>query len=327
MRTALLLLLYATALATVGGWLLRRARWVLRAPRLGILAWQALTGSIVASTLLAGLALTVPSMPVASNLAEFVHACVTLIQAQYATPAGAATAGAGLLIATTVTGRLIFCGYRTARAATAERRRHRQALALIGTADHDLGATVLAHDVPEVYCVPGRHRRIVLTTAALDSLRPDQLAAVLAHERAHLHARHDVVIAAASAMAEAFPRVPAFTLAHHETRKLVELAADDTATGRHDRVSLAEGILTVAAGPPPAATLGAGGTASAVRVYRLLTPRHRLGALRSALVSIALVGLLAIPAWLAVSPAVSATDAVACPLPPADSALPPPTSS
>lgn len=315
MTTALLLLLYATALATVGAAVLRRARWVQRAPRLGILAWQALTGSIVASVLLAGLALTVPAMPVATSVAEFVHACVTLIQAQYATPAGATASATGVVIVAGVLGRLVYSGVRTARFAAAERRRHRNAVVLLGRIDDDLGVTVVTHGSPEVYCLPGRNRRIVLTTATLDALEPDQLAAVLAHERAHLRARHDLVIAAASAMAAAFPRVPPFALAYEQTRTLVELAADDAATSRCDRVTLAEGILNVAAGPPPAATLGAG-TAGAARVHRLLAPGRRLGTLRSAVIAFALTTLLAIPAWLALAPAVAATDAVTCPLPP-----------
>ncbi|MGH8774393.1 MAG: M56 family metallopeptidase [Jiangellaceae bacterium] len=317
MRVSLLLLLYAVVLATVGAALLRRAWWVQRAPRLGILAWQVLTGSIVASALLAGLALAVPSLPIAATLAEFAHACVTLIQAQYATPAGVATATTGLVIVGAVVGRLAFCMVQGARAAATERRRHRRALALVGRPEHRLGAIVIPHDVPEVYCLPGRRRRIVLTSAALDTLSADQLAAVLAHERAHLRARHDLVIAAASALAQAFPRVPPFALAHDQIRRLVELAADDVAAGSSDRLMLAEGILTVAGGHTPPAALGAGSTAGAARVRRLLAPRHRLGVLGSVVVSAALAAVLAIPVWLAVSPAVAAADAIACPLPPA----------
>lgn len=322
MSTALLLLLYAAVLATVGARLLRRARWVQRAPRLGILTWQALTVSIVTSVLLAGLTLTVPTMPVASSLADFVHACVALIQAQYATPAGAATSGAGLLIVATVTGRLLFGLYRTTSVLIAERRRHRHALTLVGRPDRHRGVTVVAHDAPAAYCLPGRHQRIVLTTAALDTLDEDQIAAVLAHERAHLRARHDLVIAGAMALSEAFPRIRPFALANEQVHRLVELAADDSATSRCGRLALAEGILNVAGGPSPAATLGAG-SAGGVRVQRLLTPQRRLGALRSTGVLVAVAALLVIPGWLAVAPAFAAADATACPLPPLSTSITP----
>ncbi|TDD13757.1 hypothetical protein E1294_39770 [Nonomuraea diastatica] len=40
------------------------------------------------------------------------------------------------------------------------------------------------------YCVPGRHSQMVITTGAMRSLGPEQVAAVLAHEQAHLRGRH-----------------------------------------------------------------------------------------------------------------------------------------
>lgn len=315
MSTALYLLLYAAILATLGAGLLRRARWVQHAPRLGILAWQVLSLSIVVSVLLAGLSLTVPTMPVASSLADFVHACVTLIQAQYATPAGAAMSGIGLLIVATIIARLILGCYGTTREMVTERRRHRRALALLGRRDRHRGVTVVTHDAPAAYCLPGRHRRIVLTTAALEQLDDDQLAAVLAHEQAHLRARHDLVIVGATVLSAAFPRIRPFAIAKEQVHRLVELAADDSAAGCCERLTVAEGILNVAGGPAPTATLGAG-SAGAARVRRLMAPPRRLGALRSAGVMIALAALLAIPGWLAAAPAVAAADATACPLPP-----------
>jgi Zn-dependent protease with chaperone function len=46
-----------------------------------------------------------------------------------------------------------------------------------------------------LYCVPGRLPTIVVTTGALAVLEPEQLAAVLAHERAHLAGRHHLLLA------------------------------------------------------------------------------------------------------------------------------------
>ena len=41
---------------------------------------------------------------------------------------------------------------------------------------------------------PGFHSRVVVSSGAIEALSDDELAAVLAHERAHLHARHDLVL-------------------------------------------------------------------------------------------------------------------------------------
>lgn len=317
MRVSLLLLAYAGLLAIAGTGLLGRARWVDWAPRLGILAWQAVTGSIVVSVLLAGLALTVPTLPVAAGLAEFLRSCVMMIQAQYASPAGAAVATAGLLLAGAVAARVGFCLARALHRATAARRRHLGVLDIVGRPEQRLGATVVEHETAEVYCLPGRRGRIVLTTAALAALDPDQLATVLAHERAHLRARHDLAIAAASALAAAFGRVPAFAAAHEQIARLVELAADDAATRRGDRLNLAAAILTVAGGRTPAAALGAAGTASAARVRRLLAPRRRLGVMRTGFAAVGCAAVLAIPVGLAAAPAAAVAGMPYCPLPPA----------
>ncbi|MGH8775821.1 MAG: M56 family metallopeptidase [Jiangellaceae bacterium] len=326
MRPSLLLLAYAAMLATVGAGLLRRARWPERAPRLGILGWHVLTASIVASLVLAGLALTVPTLPVASGVADFLRACVMMVQAQYATPGGAAIASTGLVLALAVAGRVGYCIARAWRAAALDRRHQLEVLALVGRTEDGVGATIVDHEIAEVYCLPGRRGRIVLTTGALAALDARQLAAVLAHERAHLRARHDLAIAVASALADAFPRVPAFARAHEQVRRLIELAADDTAARNGDRLTLAEGILTVAAGRTPAASLGAGGSTVAVRVRRLLAPPRRLGALRAAMIATGLGALLAVPLWLAAAPAVAAETAY-CPLPPAGQSVPPPSAS
>ncbi|WP_053204257.1 M56 family metallopeptidase [Jiangella muralis] len=314
MTATLLLLFQGTFLAAAGGPLLRRAGWPQRAPRLGIAVWLTLSGVAVASVLFGGLTMTLPSVPLTTDVATFVHLCVDEIRAQYSTPAGAATAVAGAGIMIGVAGRLTLCSFRVARWRAAERARHAVALRLIGRREPALGAAVIDHDVPQAYCLPGRGRQIVLTTAALASLSRPQLAAVVAHERAHLRSRHDLLIAAALVLKQAFPWVPAFAHAHDQVCFLVELAADDAALRTHDRLTLAEGILRVAAGRPSAPALGAG-SSSGARVRRLLVPRQRLGAARGLLVAAAVAGPLMTMAWLAAAPASAAVHVVTCPLP------------
>ncbi len=67
-----------------------------------------------------------------------------------------------------------------------------------------------------------------------------QLAAVLAHERAHQAGRHHLLLSLAAVPAAAFPRVPAFRMARDEVARLSELAADDAAAARSPRLTMAE---------------------------------------------------------------------------------------
>lgn len=67
----------------------------------------------------------------------------------------------------------------------------------------------MEHLEPAAYCVAGRYPTVILTTGALRALDPDQLDAVLAHERAHLAGHHHRLLALTPAMvALALGRVP-----------------------------------------------------------------------------------------------------------------------
>ncbi len=304
MIVALALLAYCVVLATVGvRTLTSGARYIEREPRLGILAWQALSFSMLASTVLAGVALTVPTVRISTDVADLLTACAMALRAQYAAPGGAASGATGAVLAVAVLGRCAFCLARTFRAALVTRARQRETLAIVGRPDVDLGVTVVEHDQPAAYCLPGRGRRIVLTSGALATLGSIQLASVLAHERAHLRGRHDLVLAAAEALDHAFPRVKAFAVARGEIGRLIEMAADDAACARTDRLVVADALLTLAAQPVPAAALGAGGTTSPSRIRRLIggvtplsRPRAAAGSAAALLVAILPVILLSAPA-------------------------------
>lgn len=316
MTVALLLFAYAALLATGVAALLRRAAWPDRAPVLGVLAWQAVTVSTVLSVILGGLVLLMPTVPVSLSLAELLKACVMAVQARYATPGGGAVAGTGLVLALAVAVRSGYCLADSVRHAAGERRRHRQALALVARPGPEPGVVVLDHETAAAYCVPGRGQQIVLTTGALAALPPDALAAVLAHERAHLRGRHHLVIAAAEAMIRAFPRVPVFRWARIEVGRLAELIADDSAARATPRLTLAEALLALAESRVPAVSLGASGTTAAARVRRLIRPHRPVGRVGAVSIGVVLAGVFAVPLVLAVGPAVAAGAADYCPVPP-----------
>ena len=263
------LLLYAVGAAAAGSRWLPRASWALRAPRAAIATWQAATLSVVASVVAAGVILAVPCLPCTLTPAAF-RSCLAGMWAQHLIPEGILATAFGGLLVLTVLSRIAWCTMAALAGGRRRRACHDEVLTMIARPGPD-GVQVIDDDRPAVYCLPGR-RRIVLTTGALRCLKGRQLEAVVAHERAHLAGRHHLVLALASALQTAFPAVRFFALAASQVGELVEVAADDAAIRRENRLTLAGALLAVAAAGPPAGALGAGGTAAAQRVRRLIDP-------------------------------------------------------
>lgn len=283
---AVLLLAYAAAVTTAGARWLPRAAWPLRAPRAGIAAWLAGSLSAAASAAAAGLILVIPCAHLITG-PGMPRDCLSLLRAQYTSPAGAAAGAAGALLAATVLGRMTWCYGAAAAAARRRRAVHDDVLAVLARPGPAADVQVIDTDRPAVYCLPGR-RRIVLTSGALSCLDDGQLEAVLAHERAHLSERHHLVLRLAAALDSAFPVIRFFGVAARQVSYLVEAAADDAAVRRAPRLTLAAALLAVAAGGVPAGALGAGGSAAAQRIRRLIDPPRRGSLLQQAVTSAAL---------------------------------------
>ncbi|MGH7753644.1 MAG: M56 family metallopeptidase [Gemmatimonadales bacterium] len=322
MTVAVVLLGYALILAAVAAPLLRRAGWVDRAPRLAVALWQALTVTVLASVAMAGLALTVPTVRVSGDLAELLRACVMALREQYASPGGAAAGATGAVLALGVLGRTGWCLGAAALRMVGERSAHRRVLDMVARHDEHRGIVILESAESAVYCLPGRRRRTVVTTAALQALDDGQLEAVLAHERAHLTERHDLILTLSRALAAAFPALRLFRDAAGETARLVELRADDVAASRTDRLTVAGALLAVASGGAghavPSVALAAGGADAAARVRRLIPPNNPLGRAQAAAGSLAVAVLLALPLLVFGGPAAAAAQHNLCP----DAAVP-----
>lgn len=304
MTAALALLGYAALLLTIGAAGLAKARWADRAPRLAVAAWLALTGSAVFSAVLGGAALAVPTARVSAGLSVLLETCLMSLRASYAHPGGAAMAGAGAVLGLAVIARVTWCTAATLARAGLARRRHRRVLAMAGRRDRRLGAVLVDHDEPAAWCLPGAEGQVALTTAAVRALDDVQLAAVLAHERAHQRGRHHLLVTLAGSLAAAFPRARAFRQAHEQVARLVELIADDAAAAESPRLKVAEALLALAApAPSAAAALGAGGSATAARVRRLIAAPAPLGRGRAAAGMVTVAALIAFPLVLAAGPA------------------------
>ncbi|HEV2637799.1 MAG TPA: M56 family metallopeptidase [Actinocrinis sp.] len=211
-----------------------------------------------------------PTLCVSPDFSRLAAGCERALRWRFDSAGGALLGAVGGLLAGTV---LVRTGYAVVRAgisAARARGRQREHLAVLGRYDPRLGATVVDHHAPAAYCLPGRGGRVVITTAALDALDGEQLRAVLAHERAHLRERHELVLAAAAALTRALPHVRAMAVAREQIALLVEMVADDVASAQADRLTVADALLTLASSPAPVAALGAAGTTSAVRIRRLI---------------------------------------------------------
>jgi len=308
------LLVFALAGSTVGVAGLRRAKWPENSPRLGIIAWQTLTGSAFIALLLAGLSISVPMTGFGGSLSDLLHACVVALRAQYATPGGAALHAVGAVGFASLALRASYMVARGLLGARKTRREHLSQLRLGARHEEDLGVFVLDHPVAAVYCMPGRAGTIVLTSAALAALDETEIAAVLAHERAHLRGHHHLVLAGAVALARTMPFLPGLRTAQTQQARLLEMIADDNAASHGARITVARALVHLAEGSVPTPALGAADVAAAARVHRMLGPKHRMGFGRRTLIAGAILLTAATPLVLAAGPAVVAWQKDSCPL-------------
>lgn len=311
---------FLVAYAAVGAFALPRvlsgATWTQRAPRLGIALWLAACASVVVALGLAGLALVVPTVPVSAGLGQWLQACSMALRADYATPGGVILGATGAAFSLFLAARIVAALSLSWARAARTRRVHWRAIRLAGRPGVEVDALVVDCDTAAAYYIPGRHRQVVLTTAALRTLSDSQLAAVLAHERAHLRGRHHHLVGVATALACAFPGVPLFQAAKQQVAALVEMVADDVAARGHRRVTIAAAVVALAGMPTPHAALGAAGSAALTRVRRLAGPAVPLR--RVALVGggLAVAVMLLLPAAVAAAPALHAMGMHLCPVHP-----------
>lgn len=218
---AVVLGMIALLLAWPAPVLLARAGWPMRAPVIALLVWQGvgLAGGV---SMIGALAFTGLTFFTAQPWLALVPA------------AGLALYLLSHLAATTVQ-------------VTRQRLRHLALLDLL-TAPHPTRARtrVLEGTAPIAYCLPrGTGSVTVLSRGLLERLDADELAAVVAHERAHVEQRHDLLLLVFRAWRSALPWFPIAVLADSEVAALVEMLADDHARREVRDEVLARAILKV----------------------------------------------------------------------------------
>jgi Zn-dependent protease with chaperone function len=274
MTLAAALLVYAVVTAAVAPTVLGRATWLTRSPVLGVMAWQAALAGVLSALVLLLVVAVLPTSALSFDLNHVVHACVVRLTELYRQGnLGLAQILAAAVGVSTVA-RLGWVLLAQLREIRRQRSEQRLLLDLLAEPEPD-GALLLPAEVPVAYCVPGGGGRIVLTTAADRALSPEERVAVVAHERAHLRGRHDLVLLGANVAAAAAPWIPFFRHAQRSLARYVEMLADDAAARLSGRAPVAGALLGL--GPTrTSGVLAASGTATAERVRRLLDEDPRV---------------------------------------------------
>jgi Zn-dependent protease with chaperone function len=218
-------------------------------------------------------------------------------------------AGLGLTLAGAVLARTTLSATIHLRVTGRQASRHAQTARLVGHSEPSLGAVLVDHPQPAAYCVAGRHPTVVVTTGTVQALDPGQLAAVLAHERAHLAGHHHRLQAIARIGRQVLPFLPLMRDADAQVTRLVELHADDVAQRASGPRPLATALVVLATASPapsPAPALAAGATDTVQRIHRLLDPAQPLSLVRRRLLLAASAAFALTPVLVALAPAVLA---------------------
>ncbi|NGO73888.1 M56 family metallopeptidase [Streptomyces boncukensis] len=310
MMVPLALMLLALLAAGLAPRVLTRSSWPDREPVLALWVWQCVVGAVLLCCLLAmALSGAAAFQVVRDNV--FAPAPNGVVEAY---GLGASAPWAALLAVPLAcggawTGAMLLREVRDARARRRTRRAElrERAPRLPGeqpAADDRL--VVLEGEKPDAWWLPGAAPQLVITTAALRRLKGRQLDAVLEHEQGHARARHDWLLHCSAALAGGFPRVPVFAAFHDQVHRLVELAADDVASRRYGRLTIALALVELnedrgVFGPCPTPLAQV-----PQRVHRLLSPPSRWTVGRRLRVTAVASLVPLVPLMVAFGPGISA---------------------
>jgi hypothetical protein len=310
-------LLAVVAIGSVhGASALRQASWPRRSPAAAILLWQALglAGGLAAVGALVGLGLPGGGAGVARSVLHLATAFRT--DGAFRVPVTFGAAGTlpafllALRLACLAAGLALLallCWVLVAASVVAlhARRRQHALLSLLAHGDPKVpGALVVDYPNAAAYCLPGLRSTIVVSVGTLQLLGHGELAAVLAHERAHLRERHDLVLLPFTALRRAFPRSATCAEADRAVALLVEMLADDHALRARPARELVSALVRFGTASACATPVGALAAAHGVegevaaRVARLLQPVRPLPAGAVAAICLAAALLVAAPVAL-----------------------------
>lgn len=149
---------------------------------------------------------------------------------------------------------------------------------------------------PSAYSLPRRHGGIVVSRGLISLLQPDELAAVLAHEREHVRGHHHLARAVLDVLVAPLRWLPLMSAIRNAVPHYLEIAADDAAQRHAGTTALASALLKLG-GPYTAAVAPESATAGVIlhaagpdRIGHLISP-PRIG---PAIAPIAALGATAV---------------------------------
>ncbi|MCU1481601.1 MAG: family peptidase [Subtercola sp.] len=310
---------------------LAKAHWPSRSPGVALVVWSAI--ALAGGLSMIGSLVTFGLAPFSSSLIRGLLELPPLVFGGPLPPdAGLIqifALSSALLLAAHLVLNLIVTTTRTER----QRRRHRALVELLSTPLLGRpGTHIIDSPAPVAYCLPGARTVTVLSEGLVSLLSTQQLEAVIAHERGHLHQQHHIVLVAFESWRSALPWFPIATRAQVAVSLLVEILADDQSRRSTDDLTLAEAISLVGSAETEAIVRRSNGSVAAValaergrgtggsgggmpgsarddaqldpvstRVRRLLNPEPQLPLATRTIILSAAVVLLAIPTVLLLS--------------------------
>jgi beta-lactamase regulating signal transducer with metallopeptidase domain len=271
---AVCLVLYSLAVLVAGPPVLRRLTRYGHAPRLAVAAWLTAIGTVVLTWLAAAGIVIVQVSNHWKYPRILLATCLARLHGVLTDSAGIAPQVTLGVIVAAVALTATLAGARLARTVSrmrASAHEHAQAVRLVGHRTGDADVVVVEAAEPAAYCVSGRPPAIVVTSGALAALDDRELAAVLAHERAHLAGHHSLVTTTLRGLAAAFPGLTLIREGATQVSRLLEMCADDASARRHGSRALLSGLIALC-GAAPAEALAAADVAVLARAERLTVP-------------------------------------------------------
>ncbi|MEV6327607.1 M56 family metallopeptidase [Streptomyces sp. NPDC051909] len=310
MLVSLALLALGVLTAVVAPRRLARADWAEREPVVALWVWQCVVAAVLLSFALS-MTFSAAAAWQAVRGQVFAPAPRAVIEAYELGANGPWSAALAVVLAAggLWTGAMLGREIGRARARRRQRRDELLVRAPLLPGEEPSGSArlvVLEGERADAWWLPGGTPRLVITTAALRRLKGRQLDAVLAHEQGHARARHDWLLHCSAALADGFPGVPVFAAFRGEMHRLVELAADDVASRRFGRLTVALALVELnedrgVFGPGTAPDAGL-----PERVNRLLSATPRLTAGRRLGLTAAAALVPVVPVLVAFVPALRA---------------------
>jgi Zn-dependent protease with chaperone function len=225
--------------------------------------------------------LAAPTGFLPGNTGEICQRCLSAANPLPADRSFEAGIPAGVLLALPVVllGAMLIGGVRHRRQQQRQHKQLESALRLGARTTRLAGhvVTVIPHTEPTAFALSDRRWGIVVSTELMRLLNADEMAAVIAHEAAHVRQRHHLIIGLLHGILAPFRWIPLVASINAAIPHYLEMAADNAARQRSGTDAVASALLKIGEKGGPAAEQRVGGAvalhaAGIDRIRHLIAP-------------------------------------------------------